>query len=53
MGTDTFIVLFSVAVNVAVVAFSYGKLSQKVTDLCTRMTKIETRMNSRKKRKEG
>lgn len=34
-------------VNVIVVAFSYGKLTQKVNDLCGRMERVEKLINSK------
>ena len=45
MDGNTIIVLISVAVNVGIVAFSYGKLSQKVSDLCRRVRGIETQVD--------
>ena len=45
MDGNTIIVLLSVAVNVGIVAFSYGKLSQKVSDLCRRIKSIETQVD--------
>lgn len=32
---------FLTVVNIAVVAFSYGKMTQKVDDLCRRVEKLE------------
>ncbi len=52
MDGNTLIVIISVAVNVGVVAFSYGKLSQSVHDLCRRMTKVESIMNGKVTQKE-
>jgi hypothetical protein len=46
MDGNTIIVLLSVAVNIGIVAFSYGKLSQKVSDLCRRVRGIETQVDS-------
>ena len=34
-----------VCVNIAAVAYSYGKLSQKVDDLCRRVTRLENKSN--------
>lgn len=34
-----------VVVNIVAVAYSYGKLSQKVTDLCRRTRGIETQVD--------
>lgn len=45
MDGSTTIVLLSVAVNLGIVAFSYGKLSQKVSDLCRRVRGIETQVD--------
>ncbi len=45
MDGNTIIVLISVAVNVGIIAFSYGKLSQKVSDLCRRVRGIETQVD--------
>ena len=45
MDGNTIIVLISVAVNVGIVAFSYGKLSQKVSDLCRRVRGVETQVD--------
>ena len=42
------IAIFSLlAVNVGAVAFSYGKLSQKVADLCRRIEKLEKILNGK------
>ena len=35
-------------VNLAAVAYSYGKLTQKVNDLCGRMSRLEKQENSRR-----
>jgi len=37
---------FLTIVNVAVVAYTYGKLTQKVKDLCDRMSRVEGIINS-------
>lgn len=34
-----------VCVNIGAVAFSYGKLSQKVDDVCKRVTRLEGKSN--------
>ena len=47
MDNSTLVVVISVVVNVAVVAFSYGKLSQKVAGLCERMVRLEKHFNSK------
>lgn len=39
-------VIILISVNIAAVAFSYGKLSQKVTDLCQRIDRIEKVINN-------
>ena len=36
---------FAVIVNVSFFAYGYGKLSQKVSDMCSRLTRIEKIMN--------
>ena len=36
-----------VLTNIAAVAYSYGKLSQKVNDLCRRVTRLENACNAR------
>ena len=35
-----------VVINIAGVAYSYGKLSQKVSDLCRRLERVEKVINS-------
>lgn len=45
MDGSTIVVLLSVAVNIGIVAFSYGKLSQKVSDLCRRVKGIESQVD--------
>jgi len=52
MDQSTIIILLSVVVNVSVVAFSYGKLSQSVKDLCRRMGRVEGILNSKSANKE-
>ena len=44
-----------VIINIAMVAFSYGKLSQKVSDTCRRIDRLEKIINgdSPGKEKEG
>ena len=37
-----------VMVNIAAVAFSYGRLSQKVNDLCARIGRVEKILNGGK-----
>ena len=34
-------------VNVAVVAFSYGRMTQKLKDLCQRVDKLEFKVNGK------
>lgn len=38
-----------VGVNIVVVAYASGRISQKVSDLCRRVTKLEDAINNRKK----
>lgn len=38
-------VVFLTIVNVAVVSYTYGKLSQKVVELCRRVERMENRLN--------
>ena len=38
-------ILILILINIAGVAFSYGKLSQKVKDHCNRLTAIEQQFN--------
>ncbi len=45
MENNTIMMLISVAVNVGIIAYSYGKLSQKVADLCRRVKGIETQVD--------
>ncbi len=45
MENNTIIMLISVALNVGIIAYSYGKLSQKVSDLCHRVKGIETQVD--------
>ena len=45
-GTAAVIVL--VVINIAGVAYSYGKLSQKVSDLCRRLERVEKIFNNPK-----
>jgi len=49
-GTVGIIVL--IVVNIALAAYSYGRLSQKVNDLCRRMDRVEKIINNSEK-KEG
>ncbi len=36
-------------VNIAIVSFSYGKIFQKVSDLCRRMGRVEDIVNGKKR----
>lgn len=38
--------------NMVVVAYSYGKVKQRVEDLCGRVTRLEDAYNNRTKRKK-
>lgn len=38
-----------VGVNIGLVAYTYGKLNQKVSDLCRRVTRLEEVINGGKK----
>ena len=38
-----------VVINIAAVAYSYGKLSQKVSDLCRRIDRVEKTLNGKDK----
>ena len=42
MGVATLVII-----NIALAAYSYGKLSQRVSDLSRRVNRIEVRMNGR------
>lgn len=53
MDGSTIVVLLSVAVNIGVVAYSYGKLSQSVKDLCRRIGRVEGILNNKAGNKEG
>ena len=44
-GSASIVVL--VVANIAAVAFSYGKLSQKVNDLCRRIDRVEKAVNKK------
>lgn len=41
-------VIVLIVTNIGLVAFSYGKLTQKVKDLCRRVDKLERSVNSKK-----
>ena len=45
-------IIVLVIVNIAVAAYSYGRLSQKVNDLCRRMDRLEAIVNGRNPGKE-
>jgi len=47
MEGNTIIVLLSVVVNIGIVAFSYGKLTQSVKDLCRRVNRVEKILNGK------
>lgn len=49
MDNGTIGILGLLLVNIAAVAYSYGKLSQKVNDLCRRIGRVEVVLNGRKK----
>lgn len=38
--------------NIAAVAYSFGKVKQKVEDLCGRVTRLEDAYNNKTKRKK-
>ena len=46
-------IIVLVIVNIAVAAYSYGRLSQKVNDLCQRMDRVEKAANNPGKEEEG
>ena len=45
----TIATLVTVIVNLILAAFFYGKLTQKVEDVCRRMDKVEERFSGRTK----
>ena len=45
MDGGTIGVIALLVVNIVAVAYSYGKLSQKVNDLCRRMDRVEKIIN--------
>lgn len=47
MDGGTVGIMSLVVVNIALVAFSYGRLSQKVSDLCRRVNRVEAIINGR------
>ncbi len=46
MDGGTAAVIILVVINIAGVAYSYGKLSQKVSDLCRRLERVEKVINN-------
>lgn len=46
MDGGTIGVMSLIVVNIAVAAYSYGRLSQKVNDLCRRMDRVEKIINN-------
>ena len=38
-----------ILINIATVAFTYGRLSQRVADVCDRVRRLEDTMNGNKK----
>lgn len=49
MNDGTLAIIGLLLVNIAAVSFSYGKLSQKVSDLCRRMGRVEGILNTKNK----
>lgn len=47
MDDNLIAILGLVVVNVGLIAFSYGRLSQKVSDACKRLDRIEKAINSK------
>lgn len=47
MDGSTIGIIGLLLVNTALISFSYGKLSQKVSDLCRRMGRVEGILNSK------
>jgi len=45
MDGNSITILALIVVNIGAVAYSYGKLNQKVNDLCRRVSKVEKLMN--------
>ena len=46
MDGGTIAVIILVVVNIAAVAVGYGRVSQKVSDLCQRMERVEKAINN-------
>lgn len=42
-----------VILNIVIVAYGYGKLTQKVSDACRRLTRLESIINGKSVDKEG
>ena len=42
-----------VIINIVLVAFSYGRLSQSVSDLCRRMDRVEKIINNSGEKEKG
>ena len=53
MDGGTIGVMSLVVVNIALAAYSYGRLSQKVNDLCRRMDRVERIINNTGPSKKG
>ena len=53
MDGGTIGIMGLVAVNIAVVAYSYGRLSQKVSDLCRRVDSLEKAINNNPGKEKG
>ena len=53
MDGGTIGVISLVVVNIAVAAYSYGRLSQKVSDLCRRVGRVEKIINNPGKGEES
>jgi len=51
MDGGTVGVISLLVVNIAVAAYSYGRLSQKVNDLCRRVDRVEKIINNTGKEK--
>ncbi len=47
MDGSTIGIIGLLLVNTALISFSYGRLSQKVTDLCRRMVRVEDILNGK------
>ena len=49
MSSNLITIIGLLLVNIALASFSYGKLSQKVADLCRRMGRVEGILSNKNK----